>query len=222
MNGGRFTPVVVKLGGSLIALPDLAQRLQAFIHRLSPQRILIVVGGGAAADEIRRLDALCGLTASRSHWAAIAAMSLNARVISRVCGPLRVVADRQEADAAWVKDTAVLLDSNAFLAAEPAGMVPPMPEDWSVTSDSIAGFITLNWPASELVFCKACNLLPGSSALFRTSTCAGDLAEKIPPKDGLDDWFSNLVGPLQRASIRLSWVNLTDSQCLPARFYQQH
>lgn len=49
-------PVVLKLGGSLLTIPDVMDRLEAVISRLRPSPVLIVPGGGAAADVIRDLD----------------------------------------------------------------------------------------------------------------------------------------------------------------------
>jgi len=46
-------PVVLKLGGSLLAIPDLMNRLEAVICRLRPSPVLSVPGGVAAAGDIR-------------------------------------------------------------------------------------------------------------------------------------------------------------------------
>ena len=47
---------VIKLGGSLLDLPDLSDRLQAFFSRHHFERPVIIPGGGQLADEVRRLD----------------------------------------------------------------------------------------------------------------------------------------------------------------------
>jgi len=191
-------PVVVKLGGSLLALPDLAERLDSVVTLLRPHRVLIVVGGGAAADEIRRLDDVGCLTATQAHWNAIAAMTFNAATLSRVCGCLPVVSNRIHADAAWQKQNAVLLDMTAFLRAEKAQYSRALPESWSVTSDSIAAFVAIHWPAKQVVFCKSCDL----SCSQIKGLCQDGL---------LDDWLSNLITPLQQSGVRLQWLNLRAS-----------
>jgi len=189
------TPIVVKLGGSLLVLPDLVDRLHAVIGLLHPHRVLIIAGGGAAANEIRRLDEYCVRTATQAHWDAIAAMTFNAEILSRVCGCLPVISNRIDADTAWQQHNAVLLDCAAFLREEQTLYSRSLPESWSVTSDSIAAFVTLRWPARQVVFCKSCDLTsPHIDRLCR---------------DGLlDEWFPNNLTELQQSGVQLHWLNL--------------
>ena len=189
------SPVVVKLGGSLLTLPDLVERLHAVVKLLHPQKVLIVVGGGEAADEIRRLDAVACLTATQAHWDAIAAMTYNAGNLSRVHGCLPVVANRIDADTAWQQFNAVLLDTAAFLRMEEAQHSRSLPELWSVTSDSIAAFVALHWPAKQVVFCKSCDLM-------------SPRIERLCQDGLLDEWLPNLFTPLLQSAIQLQWLNL--------------
>lgn len=189
------SPVVVKLGGSLLTLPDLAERLHAVVKLLSPQKILIVVGGGAAVDVIRQLDDDYGFTAKQAHWDAIAAMTINARILAHVSGCLPVVSNRIDADTAWEQFNAVLLDTAAFLREEQAQHARSLPETWSVTSDSIAGFVALHWPAQQVVFCKSCDLISPH-------------IDRLCQKGLLDEWFPNLLTPLQQSGVQLQWINL--------------
>ena len=189
------SPVVVKLGGSLLALPDLAERLVTVVTLLLPHKVLIIVGGGAAADEVRRLDDVACLTATQAHWNAIAAMTFNAETLSCVCGYLPVVSNRIKADMAWQKQDAVLLDTKAFLLEEKAQHSRSLPESWNVTSDSIAAFVAIHWPAKQVVFCKSCDL----SSPHIEGLCQDGL---------LDEWLPNLVIPLQQSDVRLQWLNL--------------
>lgn len=192
------SPVIVKLGGSLLTMPDLAERLDAVVTLLLPRRVLIIVGGGAAADEIRRLDGVACLTATQAHWNAIASMTFNAGMLSRVSGCLPVVSNRINADTAWQKRSAVLLDTTAFLRAELVQHSRSLPESWSVTSDSIAAFVALHWPAKQVVFCKSCDL---------TRPHLEELCQ-----DGLlDEWLPNLFTPLQQSGVQLQWLNLRAS-----------
>jgi len=102
--------VVLKLGGSLLALPDLFDRLQAVFEMLKTDRLLLVPGGGAAADEVRRLDDRFQLTAKKAHWAAIAAMSDNASLLARLNGRLRLVQTREDAEGVWNGSRVAILD----------------------------------------------------------------------------------------------------------------
>ena len=196
------SPAVIKLGGSLLTLPDLNARLQGVVNSLGPQKVLIVAGGGAAADEIRRLDQCFGLSSEQAHWAAVAAMTFNSQILSRVCGGLPVVAARIDAETAWNQHNAVLLDVSRFLRDEQISHSRSLPESWSVTSDSIAAFVALHWPASQIVFCKSCDL-PSQNV------------SKPSQDDLLDDWFPNLLSPLQQSKVKLSWLNLRAAKPQP-------
>src|SRR5581483_10984790 len=77
--------VVVKIGGSLLDLPDLGPRLKKWLEQ-SAATVLVVPGGGAAADAVRRLDQLHRLGESRAHWLALRAVQLNASLLGDLLG----------------------------------------------------------------------------------------------------------------------------------------
>ncbi|MFN9719893.1 MAG: hypothetical protein ACK58L_14430 [Planctomycetota bacterium] len=183
---------IIKLGGSLMDLPDLRTRLLTLAEFVSTRltggtlnrpaevvrgdvsselvefanRVLIIPGGGAAADEIRRLDSLAALAPEQSHRAAIDAMSLNAGLLARTSGrPFLVVRSRVEAIRAWNSAMVPILCPSTFLIDEECGLEPDachqltssrrLPASWDITSDSIGAWITLRWPASRLVLVKS-------------------------------------------------------------------
>ena len=114
--------VVVKLGGSLLDLPDLMDRLKALTEQLMPAPLLLIPGGGVAADLVRSLDQRFGLTPAQAHWTAIAAMSLNAKLLERLNAEFRVVTDRVAAEAVWSAGRIAVLDAYAFLQSEEEGL----------------------------------------------------------------------------------------------------
>ena len=186
---------------------------------LSPQKLLIVVGGGAAADEIRRLDAQYHLSPGHTHWAAIAAMTLNAGVVSRLCGHLPIISDRMHGEKAWLHTDAVLLDTTAFLTAEQINPGRALPEDWSVTSDSIAAFVALNWPARQLLFCKSCDLAGPLFGNLQTMRATPNPDARRRYSEPFDEWFPNLLQPLHDAGVTLSWLNLSALVQRPQPFF---
>lgn len=187
--------VVVKLGGSLLVLPDLADRLHSVVQLLSGQKCLIIVGGGPAADEIRRLDDNSDLTPSQAHWNAIASMSFNTAMISRILGCLPVISNQLDAESAWKDHEVVLLEPTKFLHELQTTFDRHLPESWSVTSDSIAAFIALHWPSRQLLFCKSCDLL-------------SHRLEEVCDAGLLDAWFPELMPSLHKAEVQMSWLNL--------------
>ena len=108
----------MKLGGSLLDLPDLMDRLKALTEQLMPAPVLLMPGGGVAADLVRALDQRFGQTPEQAHWMAIEAMSFNASLLARLNSKLCVVADRAAADAVWSTDRIAVLDAYAFLQFE--------------------------------------------------------------------------------------------------------
>jgi aspartokinase-like uncharacterized kinase len=143
---------VVKLGGSLLDLPDLPVRFRDWLDRQPPARWCMVVGGGRAADTVRRFDRWHGLGEERGHWLAVRAMQFNTRLVAAALGDWPVVADPSRDD----DRPFTLLDPHAWLArleaAEPGASVP---HRWSFTSDSIAAHAAAWLGAGQLTLLKS-------------------------------------------------------------------
>ena len=65
---------VIKLGGSLLDAADGPTRFAVGWHRQPPMRNVLIVGGGALADAVRRWDRIHRLSPSDAHWLAIGVM----------------------------------------------------------------------------------------------------------------------------------------------------
>ena len=143
---------VVKLGGSLLDSPQLAQRLPRWVARQSPAQHVIVVGGGPFADALRILQPRLGLTDVATHWLAIRGMSLSAQHVQTVleaAGHSWPLVDRIDD-----RETrrVLLLDAETMLRHATDDRLP---ENWSVTSDSIAAWVAIRRQAAELVLLKS-------------------------------------------------------------------
>ncbi len=73
-----------KIGGSLLDLPDLAQRMQQLLSLRTKTVPLILVGGGPTADVVRRWDRIHQLGEQRAHWLAIHSLSLNEALLAEL------------------------------------------------------------------------------------------------------------------------------------------
>ena len=150
-------PVVLKLGGSLLTIPDLMDRLEAVLSRLRPSPVLIVPGGGAAADIIRDLDQKLGLSPKKAHRDAIAAMSYNAALLCRLNKSLRLVRNYHEAQHVWSEGHSAVLDADSFLFGQPDNTGDSLPASWDITSDSIAAWTARHWQADRIILAKSCD-----------------------------------------------------------------
>lgn len=184
--------VVFKFGGSLLCQPGVAASLRA-LRRLRPDLdTLLIVGGGEAADVVRRWDAAHSLTDEQAHWLAIEAMGLNELLLQQLLPELRPVRNSKQLAAAWCDGMWPLLCAGCFIRwAESAG-AKPLPRTWDVTSDSIAAWITRIAAAQELVLVKSCSLNPKLSV---TEAAAQGL---------VDSHFPSLAHTLET----ISWSNL--------------
>jgi len=182
--------VVLKLGGSLFSLPDLGFRLQQLLGQISGSRVLIIPGGGFAADRIRDLDRSIRLSAHQVHLAAIGAMSFNAGVLARTGVGLGLARDRRTAELIWGRSMVVVLEAAEFLCGEGRMVYDGLPENWQVTSDSIAASVSAFWKASRLILGKSCEPVSGNLR---------ELAEA----GMVDSWFPRIPGEFQ-----VDWCNL--------------
>jgi aspartokinase-like uncharacterized kinase len=135
-------PIVVKVGGSLFDLPDLGSRLEAWLKTLDGSDVVLVAGGGSAADLIREMDRIHGLGEEKSHWPALRALSLTADVLAALApASLRV------------------FDLYAFACAD-EHRPGCLPHRWDVTSDSLAARVAEVMQARELVLLKSVTIPP--------------------------------------------------------------
>jgi aspartokinase-like uncharacterized kinase len=142
--------LVIKVGGSLLAQPECLDRVLAIVASASKnQRLVIVPGGGAFADAVRKADSAIRLSDGAAHWMAVLAMDQYAHLL----------ADR-------LRDGVVATNIEEIASTLCAGRVPvlaptrwlrdadPLPHSWDVTSDSIAAWVAGALGARRLVLVK--------------------------------------------------------------------
>jgi len=188
--------IVLKLGGSLLSVPDLAARIEAVCRQRSSERITIVVGGGAAADVVREWDRAHSLGDEAAHQLALRAMRLSAEFVALRLPAAKIVANTESLAAAWAAGQLPLLAADAWLTrAEQTGR-STVPHTWDATSDSIAAWLAAELSANELVLLKS------------VDSPVGDLKQAV--RDGLvDPCF-----PAAAARVpHVSWVNLRSESC---------
>ncbi len=164
---------VLKLGGSLLDLGDLPDRLGSVFKMLDDDRPLLVCGGGDAADVVRRWHETHALDEEQSHWLAMDSIRLNQRLLLTLMPELELVSNRAAAELAWSHGRVPLLDLMAFVSIEEstAEQDTVLPHAWDVTSDSLAAWVAIRWPASRFVLLKSVEL-PNKDARWTLQTAA--------------------------------------------------
>ncbi|MCG8584794.1 MAG: hypothetical protein MI757_08805 [Pirellulales bacterium] len=153
---------VIKLGGSLLALGDLGDRLATWRGQQAAARDILVVGGGADVERLRDSQEALGLSDESAHWKAIALMSENSRSVAERLPGVSATDDLAVAITTATSKGLCVLDAACLLAEVPSTLLP---RNWDVTSDSIAAFVAQRIQANELVLLKSSLPLPHQSTL---------------------------------------------------------
>ncbi len=197
----RRSLAVVKVGGSLYDLPDLGPRLRRWLNHAPANDVLIVPGGGPAADVIRDLDRIHHLGEEKAHWLALEALRLNAHFIARLLPPADFIDHWDESRIVMLRSEGtrtLLLDAVAF-AARDRNLHPEaaLPHRWSVTSDSIAARVAVVSGAEHLI-------------LLKSVTIPQDMDwEGASERGYVDEWFARTIRPAGE-SLKVRAVNLRE------------
>lgn len=177
---------MIKVGGSLLDLPELAPRLKRLLEQSPPARNVLLAGGGRLADGVRHYDELWGLPSETAHQLAVATMSITARLLAELTERLLVDSIPPAANGA----STVVLDPAALLRAEPRAPGVLLDHDWSITSDSIAARLAQMSHADELWLLKS------------SDAPSGD-AEQLAAAGIVDRQFPRHVGKIRCRLINL-------------------
>lgn len=191
--------MIVKLGGSLLDLPDVVARMSSFLERqLEPA--VVIAGGGAAADVVRGWFDRFGLSEAAAHQLAMRSLSLTARLLETLDARFTVGGDRVAAATVQQSGGWPVLDLVDFVEGEATQAGPRFPHSWAVTTDSLAAWTAIRWPDRRLVLAKS---IPCPSSLSLDEAVRAGC---------VDEYFSQLA-PLVP---RIEWINLRDESPSPA------
>ncbi|MFK7735997.1 MAG: hypothetical protein AB8B50_08220 [Pirellulaceae bacterium] len=171
---------VVKVGGSLLNLADLPQRLRKWSELQKPGVNLFVVGGGGIVEAMRELDAIHEFEPAQVHWWCVQLLSTSAVLLSSLVPEWQLLQTDLEVTSALGehfdknanRNTSFILDTGRLFGVEEdrrkveahcsqgvqEGTVQ-LPEDWSTTTDSIAAWLCCRFAADELVLLKSIDVM---------------------------------------------------------------
>lgn len=143
---------VVKIGGSLQSSPHLRDWLTLLAEE-GGGRIVIVPGGGEFADRVRATQAGLGFDDATAHRLAMQGMEEYAKVLAGMEPRLAFAATEVQIQECLAADRVPV-----WLPLQMAGHAPEIPQDWSVTSDSLALWLARRLNAEALVLVKSVQL----------------------------------------------------------------
>ncbi len=163
--------VVIKVGGSLYDLPDLASRLRRWLAPILPSphlgedkvgaaRVVLIPGGGPLVEALRHLDRHHGLGEETSHWLALRALNINAHFLAALLPSACVIGDLGELGHAWDNHRLPILDIYKF-ARDDEQRPDHLPHCWTVTSDALAARVAVVLQARHLILLKSTTIPPG-------------------------------------------------------------
>ena len=156
--------VVAKVGGSLLAWPPLPDRLARFVddRRGRGERLVLIAGGGGAADWVRDVDRLHALGDEVAHALAVRSLDLTARVLAALVADSEVVRTFDEVDGCWRSRRVPILAPRLVLDDDRSSP-DPLARNWDTTTDTIAARVAVLLHADELVLLKSAGLPPGTT-----------------------------------------------------------
>lgn len=180
---------VVKVGGSLLPWVEFPGRLRAYLDSMNTQRQVLLVGGGKPADFIRELDSTHGIGEKRSHRLALRSLDLTAYVVNDLVKGLAVVEQPGAFAEVWENGLIPILAPRWLMENLDGQSQDPLPETWTVTSDSIAARI------ASLVGAKALSLL-------KSTGLDGKISRRKAADAGIvDPAFPEASSPLHRVAV---------------------
>jgi dihydroneopterin aldolase len=141
---------------------------------------VLIVGGGQRVEKIRELQQVRGWNDQHAHWLSIQAMEQTAELVRRrLVGQGHAV---KMVDSLTQRhdrpSTLSIFSVQNFLRHVDARQEERLPEDWTVTSDSIAARLAVMTEAAELVLLKSA--LPPSGASLADLSEAGFVDAHFP------------------------------------------
>jgi aspartokinase-like uncharacterized kinase len=141
---------VIKVGGGLSAIPgalDVVGKAVADLARSVP--LVVIPGGGPFADAVRAFDSAVGLSPSAAHWMAILGMDQYALALAGHIPGGKVIEEAQQITAVLARGGVPVLAPARWLRS-----ADELPHTWSVTSDSLAAYLSSLLGADHLVLIK--------------------------------------------------------------------
>ncbi|PCJ32402.1 MAG: delta 1-pyrroline-5-carboxylate synthetase [Gammaproteobacteria bacterium] len=191
-------PLIIKLGGSLYAKPELKHWLDALTEYSKQQDIIIVPGGGPFADQVRTAQTAHHFSDKTAHHMAIFAMKQFALLLN----DLAVESSLFDSDRPLIKTPYSIWLPNDSLLNQSS-----LKHSWDLTSDSLALWLASHLNAEQLVLIKCTDI--NSNSIIQLSKDAVLDAEfanlfkqySIPTKIVRHQQYADIPAALAQATL---------------------
>lgn len=171
---------VIKLGGSLLGAPELGKWLETIV-KFSDGKVVIVPGGGLFANSVREAQQISNVSDAVAHQMALLAMDQYGVMLAGINPALVTASSELEiAERGWQHRGIVWLPSKMVLADE------SIPQNWQVTSDSLAAWLANKLGAEQLVLVK-------SKPMLTYQTHAPTALQHLVDDEVIDSQFTNYI-----------------------------
>ncbi|MDY8107869.1 amino acid kinase [Fulvimarina sp. 2208YS6-2-32] len=160
---------MVKLGGSTVRSPSLRSWIAAI--ELAVEPVVVVPGGGPFADTIRRHQAQLGYDDATAHEMSVLAMEQFGCVLLNLSRRF-VAADSEETIATALETGRVPV----WLPRKMVMSAHEIPQDWTVTSDSLSAWLQTRLDARNLCLVKLIDVPKNSSVDALSRAAVVDMA----------------------------------------------
>ena len=180
---------VIKVGGSLFDLPQLPERLRAWLDAQAPAHNVLVPGGGALVEQVRTWHAAETLDDAAAHWMCVDLLTVTAHMLHAWLPEIPLIEDDGLLCQRVGEPGATIFGPAPWMRrSEPRLPGTWLPTSWETTSDSIAGRLAAALRADEFVLLKS--VVPRGSASRDLSALAAmgyidpvlaQMAPELPP-----------------------------------------
>jgi 5-(aminomethyl)-3-furanmethanol phosphate kinase len=189
---------ILKVGGSLFDLPDLGPRLKEVLAALPPATNVLLAGGGKIADAAAAMQTTHHLTEEATHWLCISALSTSSKILKTLLPIARLTHDTRDIKEAAPPSLWILDSEQLLRRSDSHQVVTSLPQNASVTTDSIAAAVAVELAASELLLLK-------STDWPEEPTASRSKLLEMAAKGGLVDLHFPIVA---KFVAKVGWVNL--------------
>ncbi|HEX6962284.1 MAG TPA: hypothetical protein VF175_10485 [Lacipirellula sp.] len=180
---------VVKVGGSLFDLPELPERLRAWLAAQPPAHNVLVAGGGPLVEQVRAWNRAEPIDEVAAHWMCVDLLTVTAHMLHAWLPEIPLVENDCLLCQRIGEPGATIFGPAPWMRRSEPGLPGTwLPSSWETTSDSIAGRLAAALRADEFVLLKS--VLPRRRASKELSALAATgyidpvlawMAGELPP-----------------------------------------